>query len=57
VGVTAERLLPAIRRPSAPGVHHRHYKGKAEAVGFLSFEDIEDRFEADWVVFSRKRKT
>ena len=39
---------------NAHGVHHRHYKGKAGAVDFLSFEDIEERFEADWTVFSRK---
>jgi hypothetical protein len=39
---------------NAHGVHHRHYMGKADAVEFLSFEDIEDRFEADWLVLSRK---
>lgn len=38
------------------GVHHRHYKGKVETVEFHSFENIEERFEADWTVFSRKAK-
>ena len=41
---------------NAHGVHHRHYKGKAETVEFLSLEDIEERFEADWTVFRRKGK-
>lgn len=41
---------------NAHGTHHRHYKGKVETVKFQSFEDIEDRFEADWTVFSRKGK-
>lgn len=41
---------------NAHGVHHRHYKGKVEAVEFHSFEDIEDRFEAEWAPFGRKGK-
>lgn len=41
---------------NAHGVHHRHYKGKVETVEFHSFENIEERFEADWTVFSRKAK-
>ena len=41
---------------NAHGVHHRHYKGKVENVPFQSFEEIEERFEADWTVFSRKGK-
>ncbi|GHT98498.1 hypothetical protein FACS1894154_03890 [Betaproteobacteria bacterium] len=28
--------------------HHRHYFGKVEPVLFISFEDIEARFEQDW---------
>lgn len=39
---------------NAHGLHHRHYKGKVEAVEFTSFEDIEDRFEADWTAFRRR---
>lgn len=41
---------------NAHGFHHRHYKGKVEAVEFQSFENIEDRFEADWTAFRRKGK-
>jgi len=41
---------------NAHGFHHRHYKGKVEAVEFQSFENIEDRFEADWTAFSRRGK-
>src|SRR6476620_6234542 len=29
--------------------HHRHYFGKVEPVNFVSFEDIENRFEQDWI--------
>ena len=28
--------------------HHRHYFGRVEAIQFVSFEDIEARFERDW---------
>ena len=41
---------------NAHGFHHRHYKGKVEAVDFQGFEDIEERFEAAWTAFRRKRK-
>ena len=29
--------------------HHRHYFGVVEPVEFVSFEDIEERFEQDWI--------
>lgn len=29
--------------------HHRHHFGVVEPIGFVSFEDIEDRFEQDWI--------
>lgn len=41
---------------NAHGYHHRHYMGVVEPVEFVSFEDIEARFEADWVVFRRKQR-
>ncbi len=41
---------------NAHGFHHRHFMGKVEAVDFLSFEDIEERFESDWMSFRRKGK-
>lgn len=31
------------------GQHHRHYFGTVEPVNFASFEDIEERFEQDWI--------
>jgi hypothetical protein len=31
------------------GYHHRHYFGKISAVVFVSFEEIESQFEADWL--------
>ncbi len=31
------------------GYHHRHYFGKVRAVAFTSFEDVENRFEEDWL--------
>jgi len=41
---------------NAHGVHHRHFKGKVDAVEFQSYEDIEERFEAEWTAFSKKGK-
>ncbi|MDO8959465.1 MAG: DUF6516 family protein [Rhodocyclaceae bacterium] len=41
---------------NAHGFHHRHYKGKVEAIEFTGFEDIEARFEADWLVFRKRSK-
>jgi len=32
------------------GYHHRHYFGRIEAVDFASFEQIEERFEQDWLL-------
>lgn len=29
--------------------HHRHYFGTIEPVVFMSFEEIEERFEHDWL--------
>jgi hypothetical protein len=29
--------------------HHRHVMGRIEPVEFVSFEDIESRFESDWL--------
>lgn len=29
--------------------HHRHYYGAVEPIDFVSFEDIEHRFEQDWI--------
>jgi len=34
---------------NAHGYHHRHYFGPEEPVDFVSFEDIEARFEQDWI--------
>ena len=46
----------AVGYDNAHGYHHRHYMGVVEPVEFISFEDIEVRFEADWVVFRRKQR-
>lgn len=29
--------------------HHRHYFGVAEPIDFVSFEEVEDRFEQGWL--------
>ena len=39
---------------NAHGVHHRHYMGEVKTIEFRSFENIEERFEADWTAFDRK---
>ncbi|MFZ0107502.1 MAG: DUF6516 family protein [Thiobacillus sp.] len=33
---------------NAHGYHHRHHMGTVEPVDFVSFDDIEARFEQDW---------
>ena len=37
------------------GFHHRHWMGEVSPVDFISYEDIEERFEADWIA-SRNTK-
>ncbi len=34
---------------NAHGGHHRHHLGAVEPIEFVSFEDIEERFENDWI--------
>jgi hypothetical protein len=34
--------------------HHRHYFGQVTPVDFVSFEDIEGRFEHDWTALRSK---
>jgi len=40
---------------TAHGVHHRHIMGKVEDVVFKSFEDIEARFEQDWLTIGGRK--
>jgi hypothetical protein len=40
---------------NAHGNHHRHYLGKVEALEFTSFEDIEARFQQDWIAIRKQR--
>lgn len=40
---------------NAHGFHHRHFMGEVEPVGFLSFEDIEARFQTDWIKYRSKK--
>lgn len=35
--------------------HHRHYFGQVESVDLESFEDIENRFEQDWLALGTKK--
>lgn len=34
---------------NAHNYHHRHYFGVVEPIAFVSFEDVEERFERDWI--------
>jgi Family of unknown function (DUF6516) len=34
---------------NAHGFHHRHYFGEVEPVNFVSFDDIESKFQEDWL--------
>ena len=40
---------------NAHGVHHRHIMGKVEEVAFTRFEDIEARFEQDWLTIGGRK--
>ncbi|KAB2318970.1 transcriptional regulator [Betaproteobacteria bacterium SCN1] len=40
---------------NAHGSHHRHYFGSMEPVEFVSFEEIEDRFERDWIALKERK--
>jgi hypothetical protein len=40
---------------NAHGVHHRHRLGVVETVIFLSFDDIERRFQQDWHALLEKK--
>lgn len=40
---------------NAHGFHHRHYLGVVEPIDFKSFDDIEERFQSDWVAFRSKK--
>jgi hypothetical protein len=35
--------------------HHRHYFGVVEPIKFISFEDIENRFEQDWITLRNNK--
>ena len=39
----------------AHGYHHRHAFGQVEAVQFTCFEDVEARFEQDWIALRSPR--
>ena len=32
------------------GYHHRHFMGKTESIEFLSFEEMESRFDQEWLI-------
>jgi len=40
---------------NAHGFHHRHFMGVVEPIDFTTFEDLEERFQADWLVFRSKK--
>ncbi len=41
---------------NAHNFHHRHFLGKVEPIDFVSFEDVEARFQADWLGLGKRRK-
>ena len=40
---------------NAHGYHHRHYFGVVEPIDFVSFEDVEERFEQDWTALKGRK--
>ena len=41
---------------SAHGYHHRHYKGKETPVKFESLDQIETRFQGEWMRLAKEFK-
>lgn len=39
---------------NAHGYHHRHFMGTVEPMEFVSFEEVEARFEQDWLAIRSK---
>lgn len=37
------------------GYHHRHFRGETQAFDFVSFEDVEERFQREWAEFLARR--
>ncbi len=40
---------------NAHGRHHKHLLGVVKPVEFTSFEDIEERFQKDWIKYRSKK--
>ena len=41
---------------SAHGYHHRHYRGAVTPVAFKSYEEIEVRFQSEWIQIVKEAK-
>lgn len=41
---------------NAHGYHHRHYLGEIEAVEFVSYEAIQERFQKEWLEIVNKSR-
>ena len=37
------------------GYHHRHYFGSVEPIEFVSFEEVEERFEQEWLTLRQQQ--
>jgi hypothetical protein len=35
------------------GYHHRHFMGETMPVEFVSFEELENQFDQEWVLFHK----
>lgn len=40
---------------NAHGYHHRHWFGTVEPIDFVSFEDVEERFQQDWMALKERK--
>ena len=40
---------------NARGFYQRHFMGVGEPIEFKNFEDIEGRFQADWIALRSKK--
>jgi len=46
----------ALGYDSAHGEHHRHYRGKVTTVDLTDFEQIEARFQEEWIKLAKEAK-
>lgn len=53
--VDYENVPKVVGYDNAHNFHHRHYFGAVEDIEFVTFENVEERFQADWLALRSKK--